>query len=201
MPRSRIVAELQKAADFGQQIENLIINRGRFEVVTHRTPLVMGYWSLTFEIHKAIVCLISSSYFGAAFALLRPIVESTVRTHIAIMCSDVTLHQLRQDKYRTNLATIGKEIDAYFEMGTVLQDFLTQARDGLHSFTHAGLKQLNRRFTGNDLAPNYSDQELVGLIRVATSAIFMVNNIATKHLGFEEGWKRNTHLFAQWGKH
>ncbi len=35
---------------------------------------------------------------------------------------------------------------------------------------------------------------------IATSAVFMVNNITLKHLGFEPEWKENNALFAEWGK-
>lgn len=38
-------------------------------------------------------------------------------------------------------------------------------------------------------------------IRASTSAVFMVNNLMTKHFGFEEEWKKNTDLFDEWGKH
>jgi hypothetical protein len=78
---------------------------------------------------------------------------------------------------------------------------LTQARPLLHSFTHAGLAQLARRFKGNDLIPDYREAEIREVIRVSTSAVFMVNNLVTKHFGFEQEWKENTDLFTEWGKH
>jgi hypothetical protein len=61
------------------------------------------------------------------------------------------------------------------------------------------MAQLGRRFTGADLAANYREGEIVEVIRVSTSAIFMVNNLVTKFLGFEDEWKRNTDFYAEWG--
>jgi hypothetical protein len=29
----------------------------------------------------------------------------------------------------------------------------------------------------------------------------MVNNLVTKHFGFEDEWKKNNGLFEEWGKH
>jgi hypothetical protein len=60
---------------------------------------------------------------------------------------------------------------------------------------------LGRRFSGDDLLANYSEQEIIEVIRVSTSAVFMVNNLVTKHLGFEEEWARNNQLYDEWGKH
>jgi len=62
------------------------------------------------------------------------------------------------------------------------------------------MHQLGRRFVGTDLMPNYSDEEISEVIGAATSAVFLVNNIALKHLGFEPEWKQNNELFAEWGK-
>jgi hypothetical protein len=62
------------------------------------------------------------------------------------------------------------------------------------------MHQLGRRFRGTDLVPNYSEEEITEVIRTSTSAVFMVNNIVTKCLGFEEEWKETTRLFVEWGK-
>jgi hypothetical protein len=61
--------------------------------------------------------------------------------------------------------------------------------------------QLGRRFKGTDLAANYSEDEIIDVIRASASAVFMVNNLTTKHFGFEAEWKKNTDLFDEWGQH
>jgi hypothetical protein len=196
---SKIDEEIQKANEFGDRIEDLVIAKGQCPNGDRSTPL-MAYWSLTFEFQRAILCLIANKFYGAACALVRPIIEAVVRAHVVIMADQKTLEQLRKDEYRTNLATIGKEIDAYFKSDEVFENFLKEARVALHSYTHAGMMQLGRRFTGTDLKANYSEGEIVEVIRVSASAVFMVNNLVTKHLGFEEDWKENTRMYAEWGK-
>jgi hypothetical protein len=116
------------------------------------------------------------------------------------MGSDEDVQKLRSDEYRTNLATIGKEIDSFFHLQGLFEKLLDQGRTALHSYTHAGTMQLCRRFQGTDLTPNSSDGSLIEVIQVSTSSAFMVNNLATKYLGFEEEWTRNSSLYAQWGK-
>ena len=111
------------------------------------------------------------------------------------------MRKLREDEYRTNLSTVGKEIDTAFGTDDFFENFLKKARVALHSYTHARVHQLGRRFPGNDLVANYSEDEIIEVIRVSTSAVFMVNNLVTKHMGFEEEWKRNNQLYDEWGRH
>jgi hypothetical protein len=139
-------------------------------------------------------------YYGAAFALVRPIVEAVVRAHVVLMCSDEVLKQLYNDEYRTNLATVGKEIDAAFHSEHLFENFLCQARKALHSYTHAGMSQLGKRFKGDDLVANFREGEMIEVIHTSTSAVFMVNNLVTKHFGFDAEWKENERLFVEWGK-
>jgi len=195
-----IVKEIKNANEYANRIEDLVVAKGQCPTGDRNTPL-MGYWSLTFEFQRAILCLIDNKFYGAAFALVRPIIEATVRAHVVIMASQEVLEQLHADTYKTNLATVGKEIDVFFKLEGLFEKFLQGARKALHSYTHVGMLQLGRRFSGTDLKHNYSDGEIIEVTRVSTSAVFMVNNLVTKHLGFEEEWKENTRLLVEWGKH
>jgi len=196
----RIAEEIQTANEFGDKIEDLVLARKQAPT-GDRNTLLMAYWSLAFEFHRAILSLIEQKFYGAAFALVRPIIEATVRAHVTLMCSDEVLQRLHNDEYRTNLATVGVEIDAAFNLEGFFEAFLKRARTALHSYTHAGLLQLGRRFRGTDLVVNYREEEIIEIIRTGTTAVFMVNNLMTKHFGFEEEWKKNTDLFDEWGKH
>jgi len=192
--------EIKRAIEFANKIEDLVIAKGQCPTGDRNTPL-MGYWSMTFEFQRGILSLIDHKLCGAAFAIVRPVIEAVVRAHVVLMGSQEVLEKLHKDEYRTNLATVGKEIDDAFKSNDLFEKFLQAARKALHSYTHAGMMQLGRRFSGTDLRANYSDGEIIEVIRVSTSAVFMVNNLVTKHLGFEEEWKENNRLFAEWGKH
>src|SRR6266542_1358894 len=117
-----------------------------------------------------------------------------------MVCSDEDVQKLRNDEYRTNLATIGKEIDSFFHLDGLLERLLSQGRTALHSYTHAGTMQLGRRFKGTALTPNYAEGSLVEVIQVSTSSAFMVNNLVTKCLCFEKEWQENSSLYEQWGR-
>jgi hypothetical protein len=155
----------------------------------------MAHWSLIVEFHRSILCLISHKFYGAAFALARPLVEASVRAHVVIMGSEEDFTKLKTDKYITNFAKIGKKIDGHFQTETLFEKFLDESKALLHSFTHVGAMQLNRRFLGSDLAPSYSEEEIVSLIRVSSSAAFIANNLVTKRLGLDDEWAENSRLF------
>ena len=195
----RIAAEIKRANEVGDRIEELIVTKGQAPT-GDRNTLLLAYWSLTFEFHRGILCLIDHKFYGLAFALVRPIVEAVVRAHVAAYGSEVDVNKLQNDDYRTNLATVGKEIDARFDTGDFFQNFLNGARKALHSYTHAGMLQLGRRFKGHDLVADFREGEIIEVIHASTSAVFMVNDLVTKHFGYEEEWKKNERLFIEWEK-
>jgi hypothetical protein len=197
---SQVQQEIERANRFGDEIENLVVAKGECPT-GDRNTLLIAYWSLIFDLHRGVLCLVSNKLFGSAFALVRPIVEAAVKAHVVIMGSGRDLRRLRSDKYRTNFGTVGERIDAFFHTDGFFEHFLKGATKALHSYTHAGLLQLGRRFTGRDLRPSYSEGEIIEVIRTTTSAAFLVTNLVTKHFRFEEEWRTCTKLFGQWGEH
>ncbi len=128
--------------------------------------------------------------------------EAVVRAHVAVKSSEEDLKRIRSDEYAVNFKQIGPRIDADFGLDHLMENFLNDVtRNALHSYTHSGLLQLGRRFDGNDIKPSYSDGEIIEVVRVATSAVFMVTNLVTKHFGFEEDWEHVSEIFADRGRH
>lgn len=196
----RVAEEVAIANEVADKIEDLVIAKQQAPT-GDRNTLLMAYWSLAFEIHRAILSLIDQNFYGAAFALVRPIIEATLRAHIALSGSDTVIEQLHDDTYQTNFGKVGKEIDKAFGLDGFFENLLKRTKAALHSYTHAGLLQLGRRFNGSDLAANYKEEEIVEVIRASVSCVFMVNNLMTKHFSWEQEWKQNTDLFVEWGKH
>lgn len=115
------------------------------------------------------------------------------------MDSDEDVRRIREDEYRVNFEKIGPQIDTAFALDGLFENFLTQARTALHSYTHSGVSQLSRRFDGHNLKPHYKDDEINEVIWCSTSAVFMVTNLVTKHLKFDVEAKRVEELFTEWG--
>ncbi len=190
--------EIDSARQLGEQLEDLVVRRGQCPD-EDRNILLIGYWALVFDYHKGILALLSNDLCGGAFALVRPVVEALVRSHLVLMGSDEDVRRIREDEYRVNFEKIGPQIDTAFALNGLFENFLNQARTALHSFTHSGVSQLSRRFDGHNLKPHYKDDEIIEVIRCSTSAVWMVTNLVTKHLRFTDEAKRSDELFLEWG--
>jgi hypothetical protein len=200
MISAQVQKELDDARKFGELLEQIVVNKNYTD--GERDTLLLAYWELVSDFHRGIHALIKNEFFGSAFALVRPVVECFVRAHIALMGSEDDVKSLRDDTYKVNFKEIGPKIDAAFGMDHLMENFLSdRTREALHSYTHGGLQQLGRRFRDGHVRPNYSDEEITEIIRVVTSALFMVTNLLTKHFGFEDDWKHVTEMFDEWGKH
>jgi hypothetical protein len=201
MNSAEVQKEIDQSRQFGEQLEGIVVSKKQFPI-DDRNVLLIAYWALMSDYHKGILSLLQSEFCGAAFALVRPVVEAVVRAHIAVKGSEEDLRHIQNDEYTVNFKQIGPKIDADFGLDHLMEKFLNDVtRSALHSYTHSGLLQLGRRFDGNDIKPSYSDGEVTEVVRVTTSAIFMVTNLVTKHFGFEEDWKKVGEKYAEWGKH
>jgi hypothetical protein len=192
--------ETASAQKLAEQLEELVVKRGQCPD-DERNILLMGYWSLIFDFHKAILSLIPNHLCGSAFALVRPCLEALVRAHVAVKGSTDDIKKLQDDTYVTDFDRIGSWIDKAFGTDDLFKNLLEKAQSALHSFTHAGLSQIGRRFDGHDLKASYDDGEIVEVIRVCTSAVWMVTNLVTIHLGFRPEANKAQALYLEWGKH
>lgn len=193
-------AELESAKRFGARLEELVIQKVQCSD-NDRNILLLGYWALIFDYHKGVLSLILNQFNGSACALVRPLVEALVRSHIAVRGSSDDVMKLRQDEYRANFNTIGPWIDAEFGLDGFFTRFLNGAREALHSYTHGGVFQLARRFDGHNVTPSYENGELIEVIRSSTSAAWMVTNLVLKYLSFDNEAKEAGELFLEWGSH
>jgi len=192
--------EIGSASEFGQKLEDLVVARKQCPA-GDRNVLLIGYWSLIFDYHKGILCLLTNDFCGSAFALVRPVVEALLRSHVVLMGSDEDVRKIRNDEYTVNFKTVSAQIDTAFGLNGFFDNLLKGARSALHSFTHSGVSQLGRRFEGTDLKPAYSGEEIIEVIRTTTTAVFLVTILVTKHFRFEQEAKTAEELFAEWGKH
>lgn len=199
-PQLDVPKEIASAQRLGEQLEELIVRRGQCPD-EERCTLLVAYWALIFDFHKAILSLIPNRLFGSAFALVRPCLEALARAHVAVKGSAEDVKKLRDDTYVTDFGKIGPWIDKEFGGGHLFTSLFGKAQTALHSYTHAGLSQLGRRFVGHDLKVSFNDGEIVEVIRVCTSAVWMVNNLLTIFLGFRPEANEGQRLYIEWGKH
>lgn len=178
---SKVENELKLAESIANEIKAVI------------TPLKYpdDEWSTTvaafidqaFEHHAAIILLTRSALFGSAFALLRSVVEIVFRgVWIAACATPAEITRFRdKDEINRTFGEMAKAIDAacginYFD------NLKQQSWDALNSYTHTGVLQLGRRFTGDKLEPSYKDGEKIEVIRTATTMLLLlVRPFLAKH--------------------
>jgi hypothetical protein len=203
IPRS-IKKRLAISTAVGAELENLVVKRAPFKVDpkdVDRTQLIVGYWSLVFDYQKSILALIENQFYGGAFALLRPMVEATLRAHVAISCRPGVVQSLLNDKYKMNYKEIGPHLDAKFGFGGFFERLLKRAEKTLHSFTHSGAAQINRRFAGGDVTPHFRAAELTEAISGATAMVFMVTALTTRHFKLDEEWHAANEIYRHKAQH
>jgi hypothetical protein len=137
--------EIARISQYGQQLEQFFVEK-QFKLSGDRDLLIVGYWSLLLDYHVAIVTLLPKELYGAAFALMRPIVEAWVRVHVVKMGSDAVVRQIKNDTYKIKFDRVGKEIDKAFGLEFFDKSLSKAVRDALHSYTHSGGLQIARRF-------------------------------------------------------
>jgi hypothetical protein len=121
------------------------------------------------EHHEAIVLLIRNRHVGSAFALVRSVLEIFVRGAWFTCCA--TQEQITKFRQHDKIdLTFGEMADAIDQSQQIdyFHDLKAEAWKMLNSYAHTGRLQLGRRFTGDALAPNYKEGEIIEMVRAIT---------------------------------
>lgn len=147
-------------------IEDGIPNRPR-NALPQKSQLFVASFHLNHDFHGAILHLLEAAgaYDGAAFALLRPIVDSYVKGMWMLACaSDENIERtIAGESVSPPLVNMMDAVDKLSGQQHFSQ--IRLALPALHSFTHGGFEQLVRRFDPNDQwNPSYTDEERISLV-------------------------------------
>lgn len=136
---------------------------------------VAAFIDQAFEHHAAIILLVRSALFGSAFALLRSLVEIVFRgVWIAACATDAEIKRFREkDEIEHSFGDMAKAIDAACGID-YFYDLKKRSWAALNSYTHTGILQLGRRFTGDKLTPSYKDEEKIEVIRTGTTMLLLI---------------------------
>jgi hypothetical protein len=120
-----------------------------------RTVLVAGLIDQNFEHHDALLMLLRNGKPGSAFALSRSIVEGVYRgLWLNFVASDAEVQAFeKNDELPINMTEVAKAIDAKYQARDFFEDLKKRSWSALWSYTHGGILQLGRRFTGHKMEP------------------------------------------------
>lgn len=147
------------------------------------STVVIGFIAQGIEHHDALLLLLRSKLIGSGFALVRSVIEILVRgVWITTCATDAQVTKFRdQDKIDLTFGEMSDAIDKACGID-FFHDFKPQSWATLNSYTHTGILQLGRRFSGDKLEPSYTDGEQIEVLRTSTIAIvLLVRPFLMKH--------------------
>jgi|SRR5882724_654107 len=148
------------------------INGTEFESEV-RSQIAVSCLDLTLEHQKSIVVLISQSFYGSAFALVRVIFEAYVRGVWLYRCaSDADLELFKDDKLDQK-KKIGKLIGDLEKLPGYNRGVLSKAKtewfNAMCSYTHSGYLAARRRLIEDAVTPNYAEDQITEVLKWANA--------------------------------
>jgi hypothetical protein len=198
-----IDAENNRAARFGRLLEDLVYNEakeGRLVFRANNDDLLVSYWSMIFDYCKGIGCLLHHKFHSPAFALMRPTVDALVRAHIVLVGSEEDVAKIRKDRFKVSYEKDGAKIDKALGMSPLFEDFLKSSQSMLHSLTHSGTAQLQKRWDADWLGSGFADADISALIAAYSVAVFLITILITRHFGMEEQRESAESAWLELGK-
>lgn len=140
-----------------------------------RSTSVVGIIDQTIEHHAAILLLLRFGMTGSAFALTRVVTEAVVRGVWLTACATdaEVMKFVGKDEIQPTYGEMSGAIDTTCGID-YFADFKKQSWKALNSYTHTGMLQIGRRFTGDKLLSSYTDAEKIEVLRVITASILLL---------------------------
>jgi hypothetical protein len=184
------VSKIEDLSTHSAQIHSILwdLLDGRKYPADDKTAWVTASVVLALEHQEAIVLLIKAKMCGSAFALVRSVVDGMSRAlwlnaratdeHIERAVEDETkfLPTLprRLDEIQQSFFLEGEQ-EAADEAELVANGFqrLKESWPALCDYTHTSARQVARRFTNGDLKPNYTEEDIVGMLDLTNEAVLL----------------------------
>lgn len=143
--------------------------------VNKRLLISIAAFDVVLDHFTGITGLIEGRVYGAAFALARPLFETFVRAVWLKDCgTDQDLLAFERDEFSRKFGEALKDIEQLesFKSGT-LSSLKKQAWSAMSSYTHGGYQQIARRVKGKTIDPNYTDEEIIEVLRFSQAFALM----------------------------
>ena len=140
--------------------------------------LLAAYTDIALEHHESIHLLISRKLYGSSFALVRPLFDTFYRAHW--VCGCATKEQIHEICNNDNFKfphDMEQSIDEKYASGTFFSSIKGNSWSSMCSYTHTGLLQIGRRFTGNTIKPNYSNGAILEVLNSTNVVIIFITRL------------------------
>jgi hypothetical protein len=141
----------------------------------HKTVWLLGSVEIALEHHEAIWLLVKRKLTESAFALVRPLVETVVRSHwINFLATEQQVKQAAEDKdVFPKMSDMRDAISQTYQADKFFRPLVSEWA-AMCSYTHSGARQIARRFTNGDVKPSYTDGEIAEVLYTATFALLLL---------------------------
>jgi hypothetical protein len=167
-------------------------------VSSPRLNVVHAFVAVEIEHQRAILELVRLRLYAPAFALLRPQLETVVRAlwvnRLATDEQIVAIGQEGNEPFPRPFRTMCDVVDQAYRTDGYFRGCADDGWAALNGYTHSGLEQLGRRYSGNDVVSNYPELAVGGLLEISASLSLSLLVPYFRHLGREDKAKRLEHL-------
>ena len=142
--------------------------------------LLAAYTDIALEHHESIYLLINQKFYGSAFALVRPLFDTFYRAHWVYGCATKDqVHEIcNNDSFKfPKMSDMVQSIDEKYASDTFFSSIRDSSWSAMCSYTHTGLLQISRRFTGNTIKPNYNDGEILEVLNSTNVVIMFITRL------------------------
>jgi hypothetical protein len=142
--------------------------------------MVIAFIDQMIEHHESMLLLIRNGKVGSAFSLARSIFESMYRGLWIGLCAtnDQLQHFEQNDELPLGMHAMAEAIDTATsdpaDPHHFFADLKARGWSALCSYTHTGLLQLGRRFTGQSVQPSYSEAETLEVTTSTTTCVLLL---------------------------
>lgn len=174
MPGKILQDEIDRAAEWysgwGELVDGMSID------MTVRQQMSAAFQHLCLEHHVAVIRLVQSDMYGAAFALYRPQFDAFTRGAWVRACaSDDWIEGFRAaNKQPPNLKDLISDLERVegYDDGS-LSNFRETAYGLLCDFTHGGAVQIRARVASGTIKQQWTDEHVAGLLRSSSALTFL----------------------------
>jgi hypothetical protein len=188
---------LKDAKDIGcwlhQKINKVDIPNKKREVIA------VSLFQQVLDVADGIIVLLENNLSGPAWSLARPMHEGYVRAvWILNHASEKNVSQFikgRCPKFPVLIKDIGDEP----ETGGYWIKAMTELNiKAFHDFMHGGIEHVVRRMGENSIEPNYSEEEIINLVKVRNQYCINIVVYLPGLIGDEEGLENLNEKRVEW---
>jgi hypothetical protein len=140
------------------------------------------YSNLSLDHHTAIILLLRNRIYGSALALVRPVFEAMLRAHWVVGCAkDVEVDPLSEARDFDVMSRVdANRIDAAFQADGFFRQASIDASKAMNAYTHSGLPQLVRQFSGTRVEASYSEPDVQEGLRASAASVLLLGYLLAK---------------------